>query len=415
MKLQRDRLYSRAGEYLEQQAGYRAYLPRDLPPAPPLTMEAPLVGILCAAERSLGRLTGYAETLADPGGLAQLALRAEAVISGRLDGAAVSLTDLLLWELDGRHGLDREQLFRGEVRMAGNGVDAENWGLRQVAGGDGISTVLMMQLHARLFKGLRGRESGAGQLRRAEIWIGPSGSTLATAAYVPPPPDMVPDLMRSLERFIQADAPSLPPLVGAACIYYQLEAIHPFLDGSGRLARLMIPLILHREGVALPQLLGLSACFARDRTEHFRRLQLVRERGDWESWVLHFGTLLRDSARAGSALLVEEAGVLDNHEEQILRQEPTVRDTAIPLLRHLASHPIISVPQVAQVCGRSFANANLLVGRLEALGIVIFSSHNASNLGNAKRVISTAAADRDNPRRARQLRARKPSTRSRCN
>ncbi|HIC68362.1 MAG TPA: Fic family protein, partial [Candidatus Latescibacteria bacterium] len=303
-------------------------------------------------------------------GLAQLALRAEVVISGRLDGAAVSLTDLLLWELDGRHGLDREQLFRGEVRMAGNGVDAENWGLRQVAGADGISTALMMQLHTRLFKGLRGRESGAGQLRRSEIWIGPSGSTLATAAYVPPPPDMVPKLMRSLERFMQSDAPSLPPLVGAACIYYQLEAIHPFLDGSGRLARLMIPLILHREGVALPQLLGLSACFARDRTEHFRRLQLVRERGDWESWVVYFLREIRTAADDAVNRLSSAQQQRQGHRQLIEKHLGGSAAAALSVVDSLLVQPLVSVDSVARIAGRTFANANLLVQRLEEMGVL---------------------------------------------
>ena len=333
-------------------------------------MEAPLVGILCAAERSLGRLSGFAETLADPGGLAQLALRAEVVVSGSLDGAAVSLTDLLLWELDGLHGFDREQRFRGEVRMAGNGVDAENWGLRQVAGGDGISTVLMMQLHARLFKGLRSRESGAGQLRRSEIWIGPTGSTLATAAYVPPPPDMVPDLMRSLERFIQADAPSLPPLVGAACIYYQLEAIHPFLDGSGRLARLMVPLILHRQGVALPQLLGLSARFARDRTEHFRRLQLVRERGDWENWVVYFLREIRTAADDAVSRLSSAQQLRQGHRKLIEKHLGGSAAAALCVVDSLLVQPLVSVDSVARIAGRTFANANLLVRRLEEMGLL---------------------------------------------
>ena len=123
----------RAGKYSEQQAGYRAFVPRDLPPTPPLTMERPLLGMLCAAERALGRFSGYAESLEDPDGLAELALRAEVVKSANLDGAAVSLTDLLRWELDGRHGPGREQLSRGDVRMAANGVDAVKWGLSQVA------------------------------------------------------------------------------------------------------------------------------------------------------------------------------------------------------------------------------------------------------------------------------------------
>jgi len=366
--MQTEQLSSRAGEYLERQAGYRAFVPRNLPPVPPLIVEDRLLEMLCAAERAMGRLSGYAESLEVPGGFFELAQRAEAVNSGRLDGAKVSLVDLLRWELDGRRGPDGDHCT-GEVRMAANSVDAAMWGLGQVIGGQ-VGSGLMIQLHARLFKGLRGRDRGAGQLRTSEIWIGPSGSTLASAVYVPPPPAMVLDLMRSLERFIQADALHLPPLVRAACVYYQLDTIHPFLDGSGRLARLMIPLMLSGDRMTAPQLLSLSDCFARDRVEHFRRLQWVRERGDWEGWVAYFlGRMILAADDAVSRLSRAERFRRD-HRQLVAKRFTGSATAALAVVDSLFVQPVVSVDSVAGIAGRTFANANLLVQRLEEMGLL---------------------------------------------
>lgn len=359
---------ARAGRLLARPGGHFTYEPAPLPPAG-LTLSGEIHRRLSEADRALGFLCGQVASRPRVAALVGLACQREAVASCRLEGSPVTLRDLLWWDFDGSRA-EGLTCSRGDIRICANYAQT----LREMPQHDGgdATPVLgksLRQLHSQLFRGVRGRDERPGRFRQSEIWLGPRGSTPYTAHHVPPAPEHIPEHLARLLAFAVEDV-ALPQLARIALITYQLETIHPFVDGSGRVTRLALLGLLreiHQEGV---QLLCPSVLLATDLGRHFHRLQRVRREGDWESWVLHFGTLLRDSARAGSALLVEEAGVLDNHEEQILRQEPTVRDTAIPLLRHLASHPIISVPQVAQVCGRSFANANLLVGRLEALGIL---------------------------------------------
>lgn len=358
----------RAGRLLARPGGHYTYEPAPLPPAG-LTLNGPIHRCLSEADRALGFLCGQVASRPHSAALVELACRREAVASCRLEGSGVTLGDLLWWELDGTRA-DGLSCSRGEVRICANYALT----LRQMLRRDrqDATPVLsrsLCQLHGQLFRGVRGRDERPGRLRQAEIWLGPRGSTLHTAHHVPPAPEHIPEHLARLLAFAVEDV-ALPQLARIALITYQLETIHPFVDGSGRVTRLALLGLLreiHEEGV---QLLCPSVLLAADVGGHFQALRRVRREGDWEGWVLHFGALLRDSARAGSKLLVEEANMLGKHEERIRREQPTVRDTAILLLRHLASHPIISVQQVAQVCGRSFANANLLVGRLEALDIL---------------------------------------------
>lgn len=357
----------RAGRRLPRPAGHFTFEPAPLPPVG-LLIDGTLHRTLSAADREMGFLHGQVAARPEASALVDLACRREAVASCRLEGSPVTLRDLLWFELEGRRA-DVTTCPRGDVRICANYADI----LRQDdAGGKGATPVLrasLCALHQRLYRGVRGRDERAGRIRTAEIWLGPRGSTLATAHFVPPAPEYIPEHLVKLLAFAVDDV-ALPPLARLALIACQLESIHPFVDGGGRVARLTLLGLLAQTHGPAARLLCPSVLLAQDVGGHFRRLQRVRHDGDWEGWLHHFGTLVLAAAQAASAIIASSDAVLREHIERIRSEQPTIRDTGTRLLRHLASQPLVSVPHVAKVCGRTFANANLLVGRLEALGLL---------------------------------------------
>jgi Fic family protein len=358
----------RAGRHLIRPAGHFTFEPAPLPPIG-LLIDGELHRTLSAADREMGFLHGQVEARPEASALVDMACRREAVASCRLEGSSVTLKDLLWFELEGVRA-DTASCPRGDVRICANYADM----LRpdNAEAGTDATPVLrasLCALHKRLYRGVRGREERAGRIRTAEIWLGPRGSTLKTAHFVPPAAEHIPEHLAKLLAFAVDDV-ALPPLARLALIACQLESIHPFVDGGGRVARLALLRLLSQTHGPAACLLCPSVLLAQDVGGHFRRLQRVRHEGDWEGWLHHFGALVLEAARAASAILTDSDDVLREHTERIRSEQPTIRDTGVRLLRHLASQPLVSVQLVAKVCGRTFANANLLVGRLEALGIL---------------------------------------------
>ncbi len=359
----------RAGYLLDQPGGYATFEPASLPPTD-LALDGATHRCLSEADRELGFLHGQVAARPGSGATMDLACLREAVASCRLEGSQVTLPDMLWWDFDGANAAKSLSSPRGDLRVCANYAAI----LRRLSEPDGSEATPMLgkslhHLHGQLYRGVRGRDARSGQTRRSAIWLGPQGSTLKTAHYVPPAPEHIPEHLARLLAFAVNDV-DMPPLARIALITWQLESIHPFVDGSGWVTRLtLVRLLSETHGIA-SRLLCPSIPLAEDVGGYFRRLQSVRRDGDWEGWVLHFGTLLRDAARAGSVRLAHHDAVLREHEELIQREQPTVRETAIRLLHCLVAHPITSVQRVAEVCERTFANANLLVGRLEALGIL---------------------------------------------
>ena len=370
---------TRAGHLVQRPAGHFTFEPEALPPRG-LVLSGAIYRTLSEADQAMGFLHGQVQSKPAAGSLLDLVCQQEAVASCQLEGSAVTLRDLLWWEFDGSRAQGL-RCSRGDLRVCANyaallrevpDVTTDSKTDPKAAPTVGATPVLrrsLSRLHGQLFRGVRGRDAQPGQIRTSEIWLGPRGSTLQTAHFVPPAPEHIPKHLSRLIAFATEDA-DLPPLARVAMISWQLETIHPFVDGSGRVTRLTLVRLLEETHGAAAKLLCPSLLLAKDLGEHFRRLQSVRHQGDWEGWLLHFGNLLRDSARAGSLALTERDAVLREHQEQILREQSTVRDTAMTLLQHLTSHPIVSVQRVAELCERTFANANLLVARLEALGIL---------------------------------------------
>ena len=258
--------------------GYRAYVPAPLPP--PLAWDETLIVALSAADRAIGALAGEGRRLPNPQILIRLFVHKEAVLSSRIEGTRTTLGELLSDEA----GATTEQT-PDDLQEVANYVAALDYGLRRLDSLP-LSLRLVRELHDRLMRGVRGDVAAPGEFRRSQNWIGRPGCTLNDATYVPPPPAELLSCLDAWEHFLHDEA--LPPLVQAALAHVQFEAVHPFLDGNGRVGRLLITLLLAERDVLPAPLLYLSAYFEATRPEYYARLLGVTERGEWEEWLTYF-------------------------------------------------------------------------------------------------------------------------------
>ena len=271
----------RAGRYVKQTRGYSAFIPAALPPHPPIKFSDEMLMRLSEADRALARLDGSATTLPDPDFFVFTYVRKEAVLSSQIEGTQSSLRDVLAAEAEVLTAdLPRDV---GEVI---NYINAINHGLASLVRLP-VSVRLVKEIHKKLLHGVRGRDLTPGELRRTQNWIGHSGCTLNEASFVPPPPHEVPEALSQLEKFIHNPG-NLPKLVWIGLVHAQFETIHPFLDGNGRVGRLLIILLLCEQQVLARPILYLSHYFKQHRQEYYERLQSVRDEGAWEEWLAFF-------------------------------------------------------------------------------------------------------------------------------
>ncbi|MCC6625842.1 MAG: Fic family protein [Chloroflexi bacterium] len=354
----------RAGRYVRQPTGYRAFLPSPLPPAPPVRLEGQLQALLSRADLALGRLDGSIQTLPNPDLFVFMYVRKEAVLSSQIEGTQSSLQDVLAAEA---HLLS--SAHPGDVVEVINYVDAMNYGLARLTDLP-VSVRLIREIHARLLHGVRGSRLEPGELRRSQNWIGPGGGTLAEAVYVPPPPSEVPAALNDLERFLHAES-NLPILVRIGLAHAQFETIHPFLDGNGRVGRLLITFLLCERGVLAKPVLYLAHFFKRHRAEYYDHLQAVRDTGDWEGWLAFF---LRGVAEV-SAQATETArrilAMREEHRALLTEQLGRAAGNGHRVLEQLYERPIVSINDVEAVTGTTYQAANHLVSRLVDLGILV--------------------------------------------
>src|SRR2546426_4191463 len=271
-----------AGRVIRTPKGYAAFVPAPLPPT--LDYGADLVRALSRADAALSELSGLGQHLPNPHLLIAPYVRREAVLSSRIEGTKASLSDLLLDEMENAASVPRED----DVREVRNYVVALEYGIKRLRDLP-LSLRLVRELHARLMKGVRGERATPGEFRRSQNWIGPSGSTPATAPYVPPPPEHMKEALADCERFLH-EREKLPDLIQCALMHEQFEAIHPFLDGNGRVGRLLITLFLIERGRLSQPLLYLSAYIEAHRGEYYSGLQAVHTDGDWKGWIRFFLT-----------------------------------------------------------------------------------------------------------------------------
>lgn len=353
----------RAGHYVRQVNGYRAYIPAALPPQPPVRLNDRLHALLSQADRSLGRLDGSIQTLPHPDLFVAMYVRKEAVLSSQIEGTQSSLQDVLAAEAkvlapDGPKDVD--EVF--------NYVDAMNHGLARL-GELPISVRLIREIHARLLSGVRGSHLTPGHVRTSQNWIGPPGSTLGEATFVPPPPDELPRALSDLERFIHSDAP-MPLLVKIGLVHAQFETIHPFLDGNGRIGRLLITLLLCENDILLKPVLYLSHYFKQHRQAYYEHLQGVRDRGDWEGWLSFFLDGIITVSRQATDTARHILRLREDHRQLITERLGRTAANGHRLLEHLYQSPITSVNEVQALIQSSYPAANNLVSALVKNGVL---------------------------------------------
>jgi Fic family protein len=353
----------RAGRYIRQPTGYRAFLPAPLPPEPQVDLSGKLQSLLSAADRALGRLDGAVSTIPNPDLFVLMYVRKEAVLSSQIEGTQSSLQDLLAAEAKLADATRPDDV--GEVI---NYVRAMNHGLKRLAELP-VSVRLIREIHAELMRGARGGKLEPGELRRSQNWIGPAGATLNEASFVPPPPDVVPQALGELERFLHEER-DLPPLVKIALAHAQFETIHPFLDGNGRVGRLLITFLLTEGGILHKPVLYLSHYFRRHRQAYYEHLQAVRDRGTWEEWLAFFLTGVTEVAGEATLTARRILELREKHRAAITDRLGRAAGNGHKVLESLYKRPIVSVAEVQKLTKTTFPAANTLVARLSGLGIL---------------------------------------------
>ena len=352
---------TRAGRFVTQVEGYRAFQPAPLPPTPPIHIEGELAALLSRADIALGRLDGVISILPNPDLFVAMYVRTEAVLSSQIEGTQASLADVLRFEAG-----EDDELHVPDVREVVNYVEAMRYGLKRLHDLP-LSLRLIREIHERLMRDVRGAERSPGVFRKSQNWIGPPGSTLASARFVPPPPAVMMEALANLEEFLHGE--ELPPLVHAAIAHAQFETIHPFLDGNGRVGRLLVVFLLcHRRVLGQP-LLYISHYLKQNRQEYYDRLQAVRTDGRWEEWLAFF---LRGVEEVATEANSRAKRILELREEHrtVLAGEGRSSGNLLLALDVLFQQPLVTARMLERDLSLTFATANKIVARMEQLGIL---------------------------------------------
>lgn len=338
----------------------RAFVPHRLPPDPPLDLSH-LQRELERATLALGQLDSESRLLPDPELFVYAYVRREAQLSSQIEGTQSSLSDLFELELRGSAGV-----WSDDETEVSNYVAALEHGLQRVKNGFPLSNRLIREMHRLLLRSGRGSGKLPGEFRRSQNWIG--GTRPGTAAYVPPPHSEVEGCMAELEQFIHTEDDGISALVRAGLAHAQFESVHPFLDGNGRVGRLLIAFILHQEGVLRQPLLYLSLYLKRNRNRYYDLLAQLRDKGNWEEWIEFFAVGVRETAEDGVQTARRLAGLFENDRERI---EQTGRRAGSTLRAHdvLKHNPLISIQYVHERTGLSWPTAASAVEHLAELGI----------------------------------------------
>jgi len=362
----------RAGTYQNQATGCRAFIPAPLPPDPPIAIDDELQTLLSAADRALGRLDGSVQTLPDSDLFVLMYVRKEAVLSSQIEGTQSSLNDLLRAEAR-IYDPDRP----ADVREVSNYVAALNNGLERLSDLP-ISVRLVREIHKRLLKDVRGAHLQPGELRKSQNWIGPSGATLNEATFIPPPPHEVPQALSDLEHFMHAKD-SMPALIRIGLTHAQFETIHPFLDGNGRVGRLLITFMLCEQGMLQSPVLYLSHYFKAKRADYYEHLQNIRNDGGWEAWLKFFLRGVADVSREATDTARAIVSLRETDRDKIINELGRVAGNALKVHELLFRFPLVSVNPVADMLEVSFTSANRLVERLVDIGVLVEATGNARN------------------------------------
>jgi Fic family protein len=354
----------RIGYYLKSSTVdevYKTYIPKPLPPKPELQL-AQIYPLLDRANIAIGRLDGMSNLLPDTDLFLYMYIRKEAVLSSQIEGTQSSLADLLMFENEGIPGVPEH-----DVIEVSNYVAALEYGLKRLKEGFPLCLRLFKEIHSVLLRKGRGNVKQPGEFRRSQNWIG--GTRPGNAKFVPPPPEKIMQLLGDLEHFLHDEKNCLPTLIKAALVHVQFETIHPFLDGNGRLGRLLITLMLCADGLLNKPLLYLSLYFKTHRQQYYNYLQSVRETGDWESWIKFF--LEGVTETAGQAIETAK-NILQLFTKDRQKIESLGRPAASALIVHhyLEKHSITDIGKIAKHCNITIPTVTKSIQYLEELKIV---------------------------------------------
>jgi len=353
----------RAGRYQRQLRGYRAFVPAPLPPDPPVRLTGDLQRLLSEADLALGRLDGSIQILPNPDLFVLMYVRKEAVLSSQIEGTQSSLQDLLAAEA---------RIYAPEapkdVDEVINYVTAMNHGLARL-GDLPVSVRLIREIHAHLLQGVRGHHLTPGQLRTSQNWIGPGGCTLNEATFVPPPPELVPEALGDLEKFLHGES-DLPILIRIGLAHAQFETIHPFLDGNGRVGRLLITFLLMERGVLHKPVLYLSYFLKQHRSRYYELLQAIRDQGAWEEWLAFFLTGVSEVSAQATETARRIIQLRERDRNLVTESLGRGAGNGHRVLEHLFERPILSVNEIRDLLGVTYQAANQLVDRLVEIGVL---------------------------------------------
>lgn len=354
----------RTGEYVPAIAGgqsVRAFVPFPLPPSPPLDLN-PLLSLVDRASTALGRLDGATAALPSRAFFLFMYVRKEALLSSQIEGTQSSLSDLLLFEIDEVPRVPLE-----DVMEVSNYVAAAEHGIDRLRSGFPLSLRLIRELHEILLRSGRGAGKQAGEFRRTQNWIG--GHRPANAIFIPPPPERLSSCLDAFERFLHAANPALPPLIRAGLAHVQFESVHPFLDGNGRIGRLLIALILADARVLTEPVLFLSLFFKRRRSDYYRLLQEVREHGNWEGWIEFFLLGVAETAEQACETVRQLTSLVES-DRAAIGDFGRAAVSALRLHDFLQHRPLTSIRVAAQALGLSAPTVTKALERMVGAGIV---------------------------------------------
>ena len=358
---------STAGKIIKTDREYWAYLPNPLPPA--ITYDKELINLLSEADRILGNLSGIGTLLPNPDLLITPYVKREAVLSSKIEGTQASLSDLFYFEAAGKEEREKE-VKTTDILEVVNYVKAMNYGIKRLKELP-LCLRLIRETHKELMHKVRGKHLTPGEFRRSQNWIGPAGCTLDNASFVPPPVHEMHEALDKFEKFLH-DKEGFPGLVQCAFIHYQFEAIHPFLDGNGRVGRLLITLFLCEREYLIYPLLYLSAFFEKNRREYYERLLAVSQKGDWENWIKFFLRAVAHQSKDAidnSKLILS---LLDKYRKML--REKRSSSYALDLLEEIFLNPFVTISYAAKRLKTTYPTAKAAVDKLRECGILVEAS-----------------------------------------
>lgn len=352
---------ARSGQIIKTPTGYEAFVPHPLPPSPEVSIDQEMYYLLSAADRKLGRLDGITRVLPNPDLFLAMYVQKEAVLSSQIEGTQASLVDVLGASAD-------TEKRKTDIEDVVNYVKAMNYGLERLNELP-LCLRLIKEIHSILLQGVRGSDRNPGEFRRSQNWIGVQGCTLNTATFVPPPVEEMMNAMGELENFFYDEKNFIPPLIKIAMIHAQFETIHPFLDGNGRVGRLLITFWLCQQKILSKPLLYLSYYFKQNRTEYYDRLMNVRLHGEWENWIKFFlkgvETVSDEATDSATSILA-----LKDQCATALNAESNNNSNYLKLLDKLFETPVISRKEVIDTLNISSPTAGELLETFCRLSIL---------------------------------------------